>query len=67
MKLVTALTYSRQPLPITIIDNGIVTGIRGTESLVGDEQWYTLDGKKLNSKPKAKVVYIVNRQKIVIK
>ena len=52
---------------ITILGNGIVTGLDGVGDLSGTEQWYSLDGKKLNSKPKAKGVYIMNGQKVVIK
>ena len=29
--------------------------------------WYTLDGRKLNSRPTQKGIYIVNGQKIVVK
>lgn len=52
---------------ITILGNGIVTGISETEIQNSDEQWYSLDGKKLNAKPKAKGVYIMNGQKVVVK
>ena len=31
------------------------------------ENWYTLDGRKLSGKPNAKGVYIQNGKKIVVK
>ena len=52
---------------ITILYNGITTGIDGVDEMDDNADWYTLDGKKLNSKPKAKGVYIMNGQKVVIK
>ena len=33
----------------------------------GSEYFYTLDGRKLNSKPNAKGIYINNGHKVVIK
>jgi hypothetical protein len=66
---VNAVSHSTdlQESTITILGNGIVTGLDGVGIQSGTEQWYSLDGKKLNSKPKAKGVYIMNRQKVVIK
>jgi len=66
---VNAVSHSTdlQESTITILGNGIVTGLDGVGVQSGTEQWYSLDGKKLNSKPKAKGVYIMNRQKVVIK
>ncbi len=52
---------------IIIVDNGITTGIEGAEGENTTDQWYSLDGKKLNSKPKAAGVYIKNGRKVVIK
>lgn len=52
---------------ITILYNGIITGIDGVDEMDYNADWYTLDGKKLNSKPKAKGVYIMNGQKVVVK
>ena len=34
---------------------------------VNDNSWYTLDGRKMDSKPTAKGLYIVNGKKVVIK
>lgn len=66
---VNAVSHSTdlQESTITILGNGIVTGLDGVGVQSGTKQWYSLDGKKLNSKPKAKGVYIMNRQKVVIK
>ena len=36
-------------------------------AVVDAEAWYTLDGRKLNSKPTTKGVYVVNGNKVVIK
>ena len=52
---------------IIIVDNGITTGIEGAEGENTTDQWYSLDGKKLNSKPKAAGIYIKNGKKVVIK
>ena len=52
---------------ITILYNGIITGIDGVDEMDDNADWYMLDGKKLNSKPKARGVYIMNGQKVVIK
>ena len=60
-----------QPLP-----EGITTGI--IEALPQDndqcsmfnvqcDEWFTIDGRKLNGKPNAKGLYIVNGQKVLIK
>ena len=38
----------------------------GEESADGDE-WYSIDGRKLNGKPDAKGLYIKNGKKVVIK
>ena len=50
--------------------DGETTGIGHTETTESTEiagVWYTLDGRKLNGKPTAKGVYIVNGKKVVIK
>ena len=65
---------------ITILGSGIVTDVEKVQSSkffaqqsgraerkVQSDEWYTLDGKKLNNKPKAKGVYIMNGQKVVVK
>ena len=56
-----------QESTITILNNGISTNINGMDNLDNNAEWYTLDGKKLNGKPKAKGVYIMNRKKVRIK
>ena len=56
-----------QESKIIIVDNGITTGIEGAEGENTTDQWYSLDGKKLNSKPKAAGIYIKNGKKVVIK
>ena len=43
------------------------TGIAGVSNKVVDGQWYDLNGRKLEQKPTAKGVYIVNGKKQVIK
>ena len=50
-------------------DNEVVTGITTTNytNSTNSDEWYTLDGRKLNAKPNAKGVYINNGRKTVIK
>ena len=43
------------------------TGITGVNNVVADGQWYDLNGRKLEQKPTAKGVYIMNGKKHVIK
>ena len=55
---------------IIIPNNGITTDVEKVQSSkfnVQSDEWYSLDGKKLNSKPKAKGVYIMNGKKIMMK
>jgi hypothetical protein len=51
------------------IDNGedVETGIDIVEDTTDNDQWYTLDGKKLSGKPSAKGIYIRNGQKVMMK
>ena len=59
-----------QESKIIIVDDGITTGIvniQDSMSTVQSGEWYSLDGKKLGSQPKAKGVYIKNGKKVVIK
>ena len=49
-------------LPVNRGDTGI-----GAVLSVKDENWYTLQGIRLNSKPKDRGVYIVNGRKVMIK
>ena len=55
---------------ITILGSGIVTDVEKVQSSkfkVQSDEWYSLDGKKLNSKPKTAGVYIKNGNKVVVK
>lgn len=54
----------------TTTNNTIATGLNqvtSDKSQVTSEEWYTLDGRKLNGKPAAKGIYIQNGQKQIIK
>jgi Leucine-rich repeat (LRR) protein len=46
----------------TDIDNGQMNSVKGQS-----EEWFTIDGQKLNGKPTKKGVYINNGQQVVIK
>ena len=54
---------------IPIFGNGETTGIVNIPLRMGfsDDAWYTIDGRKLQSKPSTKGVYILNGQKVVVK
>ena len=52
------IVYYNLPIP-TGIDNATVSE--------GNDTWYTLDGRKLSSKPSTKGVFIRNKQKVVNK
>ena len=43
------------------------TGIVNVNAREDNGSWYTIDGKKLNARPKAKGLYIHNGQKVVVK
>lgn len=47
--------------------NGEVTGISEVNSQKQAEGWYSLEGRRLSSKPSAKGIYINNGRKVVIK
>jgi hypothetical protein len=50
--------------------NGISTDLHqvtSDKSQVTSDEWYTIDGRKLNGKPAAKGIYIQNGQKRIIK
>ena len=54
----------------TTTNNTIATGLNqvtSDKSQVTSEEWYTLDGRKLNGKPAKKGIYIQNGQKQIIK
>ena len=57
------------PSYIPIFNNGTPTGIFLLEKSRGDmsDVWYSIDGQKLQGKPRAKGIYIVNGRKVVIK
>ena len=66
--LVTATNGARQLSIVigdgtTAIDNGQLT----IDNWAGAEEWYTIDGRKLNGKPTKKGLYINNGKKTVIK
>ncbi len=46
-----------------------IEDVKGNNGIkeVSDDNWFTLDGRKLNGKPNAKGIYIHNARKIVIK
>lgn len=44
------------------------TGIDGKEKTEGkSDAWFTIDGRKLDSKPKAKGIYISNGKKLIVR
>jgi len=43
------------------------TGILTTNSTNSDNEWYSLDGRKLDGKPTQRGIYINNGNKVVIK
>ena len=49
--------------------DGTTTGVKEVIEVkeVKDDSWYTLDGRRLNSKPTQKGIYINNGKKVVIK
>ena len=50
------------------IDGGIITSIFDLpQDAPANTGWYTLDGRKLNSRPTAKGIYISNGRKMVVK
>lgn len=48
-------------------ETGIVEMRNGNEEMKNGSAWYTLDGRKLNSKPTTKGLYIINGKKYVIR
>jgi hypothetical protein len=52
---------------ITILGSGITTGIDGIKDQNENAEWYTMDGRRLSGKPKAKGVYITNGKKVTVK
>ena len=61
---------SAQSAPvISIVIDGMSTGIDGLTPTLseGEGDWYDLNGRKLNKKPTAKGVYVVNGKKVVVK
>ena len=48
--------------------NGGTTGINGIAAdYPADAQWFTVDGRKLDSKPTTKGIYIMNGKKVIVK
>ena len=70
--LTSALTQEATARGIKLVwDKDVVTGVNDvrskTEDVRGDnDSWFTLSGLRLNSKPTAKGIYIVNGKKIFI-
>ena len=60
---------SSAPLRMVIDDDEETTGVASMADGIDDmsDVWYTLDGRKLNSKPTTKGLYIVNGKKVMIK
>ena len=60
---------SSAPLRMVIDGEEETTGVASMADGIDDmsDEWYTLDGRKLNSKPTAKGLYIVNGKKVMIK
>ena len=54
---------------VDIIFDDETDGIDGISQNVGETEnnWFTLDGRKLNGKPSTKGVYVVNGRKVVVK
>ena len=64
----TSGSGSRAATRSIVTDDGETTGIINTKSheLSGDD-WYSMDGRKLNGKPTRKGIYIQNGKKVVVK
>lgn len=58
--------YSTVMEEIFIIEP-ITTSINGTERFNDHEDWYSLDGRKLDSRPTERGIYIRNGRKIIVK
>ena len=60
---------SSAPLRMVIDDDEETTGVASMADGIDNmsDVWYTLDGRKLNSKPTTKGLYIVNGKKVMIK
>ena len=60
---------SSAPLRMVIDDEEETTGVASMADGIDDmsDEWYTLDGRKLNGKPTTKGLYIVNGKKVMIK
>jgi uncharacterized repeat protein (TIGR02543 family) len=59
---------ARVMLWVTIPENSIATGgeqVHSSKFIVHSDEWFTIDGRKLNGQPKAKGVYIRNGKKVV--
>ena len=44
-----------------------INSIDNAEQAIANDAWYTIDGKRLNSVPTVKGIYVVNGKKVVIK
>ena len=52
-----------------VIDDDDATGIEGNRAVAdeADEQWFDLQGRRLEQKPTKKGIYILNGRKVVVK
>ena len=58
------------PVYISFVDNSEATGIQSVDTkqvAADDDNWYTLQGVKLDGKPTEKGIYIYNGKKVAIK
>ena len=61
------VTDEPQARELSIVFDTDITGIRMTTvNTADDDNWYTMDGRKLQQKPVKKGVYIRNGKKVVI-
>ena len=62
---------SQSPAPRFVPIKSMIDESTGIEEMdyspSAKEQWYTIDGRRLQGKPKTKGVYIVNGKKVVVK
>lgn len=69
--VVSISSLSRTALSIVSPDPDSTTGIgtlgSGSETINGNNSWYTLDGRRLSEKPTAKGIYIHQGKKLIIR
>jgi hypothetical protein len=53
---------------LRIVFGGDATGVNEVNEVIGvNDNWYDLNGRKLNGMPTTKGVYILNGRKVVVK